>query len=90
MSERGFGWTPRVQEISFTVDMPDGVWSRAAVPVEERDVRIRLNDGDRWPPKIKRGQAIGLDLDVNGTVHRFQGRVIFRRLSTALIRGRFR
>lgn len=83
------GWAIRDMALSFTVPMTgDESWVTAA-PIPEREVTIRLQQGQAWtvvaPNTLKRGQTV--DIDIQG--HPFVGRVKYRRLNRLVIRGRF-
>lgn len=53
----------------------------------QREVRMTLAPGQRWPDTMRRGQAVDFDFIFGDERRRFAGRVRFRRLNVAVLDG---
>lgn len=53
----------------------------------EREVRVTLRPGERFPDDFKRGRAVELEMNA-GDRYLLKGRVKFRRLNVAILIGR--
>lgn len=78
----------RASEIAFTVEMhdADGLEQFRAIQ-SERELRMTLGTGDRWPDEVRRGRSIDVEMSLGGALYRLTGRVRFRRLNVAVIQG---
>ena len=85
-----YGGQPLVRQVEFEVEMHDndGVEQFRAVQME-REVRLTLAKGQRWPDTLKRGRSVDFEMGLGGTIYRMTGRVRFRRMHVAVIQGRF-
>ena len=70
--------------IEFEMEMTEAA-TDLLPPAQERDIRIDLARGQRWPDEIRRGMPISVDL--NG--HPFRGTVRYRRMHRLALRGVF-